>query len=499
MVWTLFALLVAFCLLLLWRLKTLSKKNSLLVKKLERLKSERKCLLKMMHNLGEAFNADLTPSDLLKIVTATATEVLHASGSAYYRWNPEKGIFTCECVHKLFPPLHPIPLQAQPKLVAKLDHLHEVLLKERFSSTHDLFQCVLEKGAVLIEDAQSDGRIPQHSEPLLQIRCLMLCRMSCQGQHYGILAVVNKQNSFPFSRADLELLQDIASQAAFSLHSAILLNMISEKRKLEQDVNLASQIQRILLPESPPRIQGYRIAGENIAAQRLSGDYYDFLSLPEGRLGIVIADVSGKGVAASLIMTMCRAVLRSLAATQKSPAQVLRLLNQQLYDDIQEDMFVTIIYAILDPTNHVITLARAGHEIPLLWKNGHVEPLKSPGMAIGIDSGELFDANIQEIAISLEAGDLLLLYTDGVTEAQNTQQQEFGRENLKNALCTSAESGAQKTVENIILHINRFKGDAAAYDDITLIAIQREPSRINTEKNQSVSSANYIPSACSAH
>jgi len=327
----------------------------------------------------------------------------------------------------------------------------------------------------------------------------MLCRMSCQGQHYGILAVVNKQNSFPFSRADLELLQDIASQAAFSLHSAILLNMISEKRKLEQDVNLASQIQRILLPESPPRIQGYRIAGENIAAQRLSGDYYDFLSLPEGRLGIVIADVSGKGVAASLIMTMCRAVLRSLAATQKSPAQVLRLLNQQLYDDIQEDMFVTIIYAILDPTNHVITLARAGHEIPLLWKNGHVEPLKSPGMAIGIDSGELFDANIQEIAISLEAGDLLLLYTDGVTEAQNTQQQEFGRENLKNALCTSAESGAQKTVENIILHINRFKGDAAAYDDITLIAIQREPSRINTEKNQSVSSANYIPSACSAH
>jgi sigma-B regulation protein RsbU (phosphoserine phosphatase) len=498
MAWLIVALALAAATFWAWRDNKLLKKISILEKKLERLRSERKSLLTMMHDLGEAFNADLTPTDLLKIVTATTADVLDASGCAYYRWNAETKLFTCISVYKIFPPLHPVPAETQPKLAARIEHLHEIMLKEKLPATNELFSYVLENGSLLIADAQADNRLPRHLEPVLRFRSLMLCRLSCQGQNYGVLAVCNKKDSMPFNRSDLELLEDISSQAAFSLHSAILLNIISEKRKLDQDVNLAGQIQRILLPSAAPSIPGYHIAGENIAAQRLSGDYYDFLSLPDGRLGLVIADVSGKGVAASLIMTMCRAVLRSHAASQSSPAQVLRLVNRQLQPDMQKDMFVTVIYAVLDPSNHTITLARAGHETPLLWRNGHVETIKSPGMAVGIDSGEMFDLFIQDVTLTLSPGDILLLYTDGVTEAQNTEQQEFGRDNLKQTLCTSAESGAKQTIENIINHISRFRGEAPAYDDITLIALQREPLPLNAVKNKSAAQNNHTASPCPA-
>ena len=480
------------------RLDAAGKRIMQIEKKLERLRCERKSLLTMMHDLGEAFNADLTPSDLLRIVTATAAEVLDASGCAYYRWNPEAKTFSCVSVYKIFPPLHAIPPETQPKMVARIEHLHDILLQEKLPATNQLLSSVIEHGSILIADAGSDHRLPQHKEPLLRFRSLMLCRMSCQGQNYGVLAVANKKDTTPFNRSDLELLQDIALQAAFSLHSAILLNIISEKRKLDQDVNLAGQIQRILLPDTPPVIPGYHLAGENIAAQRLSGDYYDFFCLPEGRVGLVIADVSGKGVAASLIMTMCRAVLRSHAITQSSPAEVLRLVNRQLHPDMQKDMFVTIIYAVLDPLRHTLTLARAGHETPLLWRNGHVETIKSPGMAIGIDSGEMFDLFIQDTTLTLIPGDMLLLYTDGVIEMQNSEQQEFGRDNLRQIICTSADSGARQTIENIITHIGRFRGDAPAYDDITLIALQRDSLPLNSAKKLQTDTQAQLETSCPA-
>lgn len=458
-----------------WKLRKVQKENYHIYKRIERFQLERKSLLAMLHDLAEAFKTDISPSELLEVVNRTACEVLSARGAAYYRWNPDKGSFFCVSTYKAFPPMHPVTQEAEAKLAARVDYLHEAMLHEALPADHPLLSDVISKGAMLIADAEADIRLPRHSEPQLRFHSLILCPMTCRGQIYGVLAVANRTDNLPFNRADLELLEVIASQAAFSLHSAILLKMAAEKQKLDHEVDVAGEIQRILLPDCAPLIPGYHIAGENIAAQRLSGDYYDFFTLPDGKLGIAIADVSGKGLPASLIMTMCRAILRSHASLCASPADVLRAVNRQIQPDMQKDMFVTMIYAVLDPTKNLLILARAGHEQPLLWRRGHAELIKSPGMAVGIDSGEIFDLSIQDFTLNLEPGDLLLLYTDGVTEAHDIEHQEFGREALKQCLCTAAGEDCRNILQNIIRRISRFRGEAPIYDDITLIAIQRDP------------------------
>ena len=161
---------------------------------------------------------------------------------------------------------------------------------------------------------------------------------------------------------------------------------------------MAREIQRILLPSEAPEVEGFNCAALNIPAQQVSGDYFDFIPVDAQRWGVAVADVSGKGVPASIIMAMCRSVLRSKAPGNLSPAQVLREVNRLLYPDIREDMFITMIYMIMDPAGR-ITLARAGHESALWCRDHfkHIESIDAPGMALGIDSGDVFDEVIKDV------------------------------------------------------------------------------------------------------
>src|SRR5207249_5876282 len=160
----------------------------------------------------------------------------------------------------------------------------------------------------------------------------------------------------------------IAEQSAFALYNAIIYSMANEKKRLDHDLEIARDIQRILLPAEAPAINGFQISGINVPARQVSGDYFDYIRVDEGRLGVAIADVSGKGVPASLIMAICRSVLRAEAAGNPSPADVLRKVNRQLYPDIKEDMFISMAYLILDHERDGVTLARGGHDAPLLYK-----------------------------------------------------------------------------------------------------------------------------------
>jgi sigma-B regulation protein RsbU (phosphoserine phosphatase) len=208
----------------------------------------------------------------------------------------------------------------------------------------------------------------------------------------------------------------------------------------------------------------------------VSGDYFDYIRVDEERLGVAIADVSGKGVPASLIMAICRSVLRAEAARNPSPADVLRKVNRQLYPDIKEDMFISMAYLIL---NHQrdggITLARAGHDAPLLYKRqlDTVTPVKSPGMVVGIDSGNVFDRLTTDFAVPLERDDCLVLYTDGVTETLNAEGDEFGVERMMQSVRASATNGAPAIVRKIIEDVRDFTGSIPQNDDITLIAIRK--------------------------
>jgi sigma-B regulation protein RsbU (phosphoserine phosphatase) len=249
----------------------------------------------------------------------------------------------------------------------------------------------------------------------------------------------------------------------------------AEKRRIDRDLDTARDIQRILLPAAPPDIPGYEIAGVNIPAGQVSGDYYDYIPIGENRFGIAIADVCGKGVPASLIMAMCRSVLRSVAPNSSSAAQVLHQVNRQLYPDIREDMFISMAYLIAEKSSDNLLLARAGHDAPLLYRAAgrSVEKVNPSGMALGIDSGSVFDRVTGDFKVQLERGDCLILYTDGVTEALDSHGIEFGIARLIEVIQGSADESAQTVVAQVTDKVRAFVGSQPQNDDITLVAIRK--------------------------
>ena len=291
----------------------------------------------------------------------------------------------------------------------------------------------------------------------------------------GVLAVANGPMSAPFSASDFVVFKSISEQSAFALYNAIIYSEANEKKRLDHDLQIARDIQRILLPSQPPPIDGFDIAGINIPARQVSGDYFDYIKVDDDRLGVVIADVSGKGVPASLIMAICRSVLRAEARLGQSPAEVLRKVNRQLYPDIKEDMFISMAYVILDHKNNHVTLSRGGHDAPLLYRaaTGEVEVLKPPGMALGIDSGDVFDRITGDLSVPLERDDCLVLYTDGVTEMLDANGDEFGPERMVRSVRASASEGAQGVIARLTDDVRDFAGGHPQNDDITLIVVRK--------------------------
>jgi sigma-B regulation protein RsbU (phosphoserine phosphatase) len=249
----------------------------------------------------------------------------------------------------------------------------------------------------------------------------------------------------------------------------------AEKRQLESELRTASEIQRILLPDENPQVPGYRICGTNKPARIVSGDYFDYIAVDETTTGVAIADVSGKGVAASLLTAMCRSVLRVAAPANLSPANALARLNRILYPDIREDMFISLAYLLVDHANGSLVLGRAGHDAPLLFHaaTGEVERVQCPGLALGVDEGPVFERVTRDFPIVMEKGDLLLLYTDGVNEALNVHGDEFGLERLKDVIRTHAPAGAPAVVAAVTASVAAFVGDHPQSDDITLIAVEK--------------------------
>jgi sigma-B regulation protein RsbU (phosphoserine phosphatase) len=180
-------------------------------------------------------------------------------------------------------------------------------------------------------------------------------------------------------------------------------------------------------------------------------------------------------VPASLIMAICRSVLRAEAPLKRSPAEVLRKVNRQLYPDIKEDMFISMAYVILDHKNAAVTLSRGGHDAPLLYRaaTGEMSVLKPPGMALGVDSGDVFDRITGDISVPLERDDCLVLYTDGVTEALDANGDEFGQERMIQSIRASASEGAEGVIDRLTADVRNFVGGHPQHDDITLIVVRK--------------------------
>src|SRR5881409_376308 len=442
----------------------------------EEIQVEETLVFDFLHGLGEAFRETIRPQELHRLIVEGATRVLDAHGGALYVTDRTGGKLTPAFISQGCPPLVDVPPNILQQAAAAPIALESFLRLHTIGAGEGLIGRVWQTGqSVCMVEFSEAPELGKLRGSAFGSASIMAASLRYGNQDLGVLALANGPVGPAFSQADFVVFKSLAEQSAFALYNAIIYSMANEKKRLDHDLEIAKDIQRILLPSEAPAINGFQISGINVPAGQVSGDYFDYIRVDDERLGVAIADVSGKGVPASLIMAICRSVLRAEAARNPSPADVLRKVNRQLYPDIKEDMFISMAYLILDHERNGITLARAGHDAPLLYQRRSeiVAPVKSPGMVVGIDSGSVFDRLTVDFAVSLERDDCLVLYTDGVTEALNTEGDEFGVDRLMQSVRSSAKDGAQAIVKKIIQDVRDFSGPEPQNDDMTLIAIRK--------------------------
>jgi phosphoserine phosphatase RsbU/P len=442
----------------------------------EEIQVEETLVFDFLHGLGEAFRETIRPQELHRLIVEGAVRILDAHGGALYVTDRTGGKLTPAFISKGCPPLVDVPSNILQQAAANPIALESFLRLRTVAPREGVIGRVWQTGqAVCLNEFSEAPELAQLRGSAFGSVSVMATALRYGNQDLGVLALANGPMGAPFSQADFVVFNSIAEQSAFALYNAIIYSMANEKKRLDHDLEIARDIQRILLPSEAPAIDGFQISGINVPARQVSGDYFDYIQVDPDRLGVAIADVSGKGVPASLIMAICRSVLRAEAAGNPSPADVLRKVNRQLYPDIKEDMFISMAYLILGHQQDGITLARAGHDAPLWYKRQSqtVMPVKSPGMVVGIDSGSVFDRLTLDFAVPLERNDCLILYTDGVTETLNSEGDEFGVDRMMQSVRVSANDGAQTIVKRIIEDVREFTGSEPQNDDMALIAIRK--------------------------
>lgn len=288
-----------------------------------------------------------------------------------------------------------------------------------------------------------------------------------------VLGVLDVQNNTPdtFDSDDLFILQTLADQIAIAIEDAHLYQASRERERLEQELRVALDIQTSLLPASLPAITGWDLAASWQPARNVAGDFYDFIPLRDGRWGILIADVSDKGVPAALFMAVARTLLRAMAIGKDTPAEALQRANDLILADARTDMFVTVFYAVLDLVISQITYVNAGHVPPLLYRcqAGSIATLHTPGIALGA----IPDITLEQRTVTLVPGDLVVLYTDGITEAVNADFEEFGEERLARLILEHHCAGAGELIGVIENALRKFVGDQPPFDDRALVVLKR--------------------------
>jgi serine phosphatase RsbU (regulator of sigma subunit)/signal transduction protein with GAF and PtsI domain len=292
------------------------------------------------------------------------------------------------------------------------------------------------------------------------------------GEVSGMLVLGMERLLTILSSRQHTILAGITNQAGVAIEEARMRRADAERQRLEQELAVAREIQRSLLPLSAPQPLGWSIEVAWQSARLVGGDFYDFIPLPDKHLGVVIADVSDKGVPAALFMVLSRSLVRASALSHHSPAEALRRANRLLLADNRAEMFVTVFYGVIDLATGVMHYASAGHNPPILCRVGVDDSttLQAHGIVLGV----VKDATLEEHSVQLEAGDTLVLYTDGVTEAIDEHEEQFGEERLQRAVCLHKGKTLSALRQALLDAVAEFTAGQPPFDDLTLVLVRRE-------------------------
>ena len=324
--------------------------------------------------------------------------------------------------------------------------------------------------SVLTSDAQADPRFAGGTVMLQGVRSVLAVPLGVGNNVFGIIYADSPLAEGRFTEDHLKVLTTLASVAAIRVENARLTEEQMERERLEREQQVASEIQQRFLPATAPIVTGYELQGISFPCYEIGGDYYDFIQREDGRLVVALGDVSGKGTAAALLMSSLHAAVHAQADIHDSLVKTISAVNRYLVDSIPANRFVTLFYAELDPQNGTLSFLNAGHNPPLIvHTGGTMEQLASGGLPLGIMS----NADFREGRTKLYPGDVLVIYSDGVSEATNPNGEEFGPTRLYEVVARNLDASAGGIRDRIESALTKFCQGTPAADDITLVIVKR--------------------------
>ena len=411
--------------------------------------------LRMLLDITKKISRSLDLQEVLNLVMDTLDSLIPYDAA---------GIFVVKCVDEsaVAEGEEPCVFQAEAVRGYDIDELTNLHLK--------LGEGLIGKVALTAEPITSPDvrKDPIYINARAQTRSEMVAPIISNTEVIGVFDLESDELD-AYSEDDLEVLMLLASQVAIIIEKVMLHEQLIEKKRLEGQLEVARQVQLQLLPAKDPQLDGYDISAYNFPTEEVSGDYYDWVKIYDDQIGLVIADVSGKGVPAALLMAFLRASLRAATHIGYSPHISMAKVNYLLWESIERNQFVTAFYGILDVTNKTLTYTNAGHNPPLLLdKDGNSKFIERGSLPLGMFK----DTRYHEYYLTTEPGEVLVLYTDGATEAQSPQGEEFGRDRLAEAVKANRQLGARDLIAAVQQEVVEWTGGVGAGDDVTFFVIK---------------------------
>jgi sigma-B regulation protein RsbU (phosphoserine phosphatase) len=405
--------------------------------------------LTILNDLARAIGASLNSKEIINTIIRRSLRALNA----------EQGVITM---------VHDQASEPTKTLIRTMSESREY---EAFHLDQSLLGWMqINKKPLLMQDPANDPRF-RGLKIDSSVRSLLCVPLLVKSELKGVLSVCNKKVEEGFTVEDQRLLAIIAGQSSQIIETARLYEEEKALTSVREELRLALDIQLGLLPKAFPEIPGYEIAGMSVPAQMVGGDYFDFISVDPGRLAVTLGDVSGKGLPAALLMSNLQATIRSMTLLGSSPKECLTRSNRLMFQSTDPHKFATLFYGIIDTSNHRFAFSSAGHDLPFYFSGGadHLR-LEAGGLPLSC----LEDSEYEEDVIEFAPGGLLVIYSDGITEAHSEEEEEFGEERLASLLRESVDLHPRDLIDKIAGAVKSFAGERPQMDDMTLVAIRRK-------------------------
>ena len=324
-------------------------------------------------------------------------------------------------------------------------------------------------------DLLEDPKYAKVSKPCARnfeaLQASLIIPLTYQERVIGLLSLGSKKSGKVFNREDVDLLRTLAHQGAVAIENARLFQENLEKQRMEEELNIARELQMSMLPATCPEIKGFLIAASSLPAREVGGDFYDFFAMGPDKAGMIVGDVTGKSVSGALVMSAARSVFRMLSEEAFSVEEIMIRANRRTKSDIKSGMFVALLYAVLNSKDLTVSMCSAGQTQPIhrSHQTGEARLVETEGDTFPL--GIIAEADYRETQLRLAPGDMLVFYTDGIVEAMNDQKEIFGFERLIEVIRQSDTTNAEMLLKLILDRVDQFAGEAAQHDDLTIIVV----------------------------